>query len=233
LRLAFLEQFLLKKIHTSAVFTNLIPVVRFAVNPFVDGVVSVFENVNISKMDLDLAGVVTDVSPNILFLPVNFTVLLKPVLGIIIVLDSSHFEFTNNVTVVDIPMTEHLGERFVNATVVTNSVCVNVLLDKRNLAVFNGAFNVEVADIIAASASNGIDGEYYLQGIGYREQELQVSKTTRFASEEATGVAWASYAGGTHIFIKGVGFVKENPEGHSLKFVSHEFGETIFAPPMT
>jgi hypothetical protein len=90
-----------------------------------------------------------------------------------------------------------------------------------------------VAEAPTASASNGIDGEYYLQGIGYREQELQVSKTTRFASEEATGVAWASYAGGTHIFIKGVGFVKENPEGHSLKFVSHEFGETVFAPPMT
>jgi hypothetical protein len=45
----------------------------------------------------------------------------------------------------------------------------------------------------------------WLDGVGYREQELQVSKGTNFASEEAEGVKWASYGGGTHIFIKGVG----------------------------
>lgn len=33
--------------------------------------------------------------------------------------------------------------------------------------------------------------------------------------------------------MKGVGFVNENPEGHSFKFFSHNFGEAIFAPPMT
>ena len=44
-----------------------------------------------------------------------------------------------------------------------------------------------------------------LIGIGYREQELQLAKGTNFESESPTGVSYASFAGGTHIFIKGVG----------------------------
>ena len=36
--------------------------------------------------------------------------------------------------------------------------------------------------------ANGVDGEYYLHGVGYREQELQVAKGTKFASEEPKGI---------------------------------------------
>jgi len=60
-----------------------------------------------------------------------------------------------------------------------------------------------------------------------------VAKTTVFASEAANGVAYASYAGGTHIFIRGVGFVMDNPEAHTIMFESHEFGTKIQAPAMT
>jgi len=42
------------------------------------------------------------------------------------------------------------------------------------------------------------------KGIGYREQELQVAKGKKFASEVANGVKWASFNGGTHIFFKSV-----------------------------
>jgi hypothetical protein len=52
-------------------------------------------------------------------------------------------------------------------------------------------------------SANGVEGEYYLEGIGYREQELQAAKGTRFRSEAAAGVEYASLGGYTHIFIKG------------------------------
>ena len=92
--------------------------------------------------------------------------------------------------------------------------------------------------IIALAAApsvgaNGVDGQYYLEGIGYREQELQVAKTGEFASEDADGVDKASYAGGTHIFIKGVGLVKDNPEAHTIMMESHEFQQQLQAPAMT
>ena len=50
----------------------------------------------------------------------------------------------------------------------------------------------------------------YLDGIGYREQELQLARGSWFDSENAEGVNWASFAGGTTIYIKGVGF-SDNP----------------------
>jgi hypothetical protein len=46
--------------------------------------------------------------------------------------------------------------------------------------------------------------EGWLEGLGYREQALQVAKGTLFASEEAKGIPYASFGGGTNIFIKGV-----------------------------
>lgn len=55
--------------------------------------------------------------------------------------------------------------------------------------------------LISVSAS----GKFHLAGIGYREQELQIAKGTKFASEDATGCPYVSFAGGTNIFIKGVG----------------------------
>lgn len=57
------------------------------------------------------------------------------------------------------------------------------------------------------SASNPNE---YLEGIGYREQALQQSKGQNFENEVPNGIAFASYAGGTHIFIKGSGLT-ENP----------------------
>jgi hypothetical protein len=81
--------------------------------------------------------------------------------------------------------------------------------------------------------ANGVDGDYYLEGIGYREQELQAAKGSRFASEEPTGVAWASLGGYTHIFIKGVGLV-DNPQANFVLFRSHEFpGVTLSAPMLS
>jgi len=74
--------------------------------------------------------------------------------------------------------------------------------------------------------------ELYLQGIGYREQELQVAKGQRFESEVPSGVQWASFAGGTHIFIKGVGLA-EAPEANSILLESNELSATIPGPPMT
>jgi hypothetical protein len=81
-------------------------------------------------------------------------------------------------------------------------------------------------------AANGLDGAYYLDGIGYREQELQVAKTTRFRSEEAHGVAWASYGGYTNIFVKGSGLV-DNPQANYIVFTSQEFGTKITGPRLS
>jgi hypothetical protein len=89
--------------------------------------------------------------------------------------------------------------------------------------------------------ASGIDGEFYLEGIGYREQELQVAKTTNFASEVPEGVKWASFAGSTHIFVKGVGLVVDNPEAHTIVLRATAswphtdaiVGNEFYAPPMT
>jgi len=47
-----------------------------------------------------------------------------------------------------------------------------------------------------------------------------------------SGVQWASFAGGTHIFIKGVGLA-DAPEGNSILLESNELSATIPGPPMT
>ena len=72
----------------------------------------------------------------------------------------------------------------------------------------------------------------YLEGIGYREQELQLAKGTNFESEDATGVPHVSFAGGTHIFIKGVG-LNFSPEKNYVRFTSHEKEVSFFAPPLS
>ena len=77
--------------------------------------------------------------------------------------------------------------------------------------------------LIAASCANFVKAEsFYLEGIGYREQELQVSKGSFFESEEPNGVAYASFAGGTHIFMKGVGLA-DNPQSNDIILYSKEF----------
>ena len=59
--------------------------------------------------------------------------------------------------------------------------------------------------IAMLSASVHAENEVFktLEGTGYREQELQQSKGANFATEVADGVEYVSYAGGTHIFVKG------------------------------
>ena len=71
-----------------------------------------------------------------------------------------------------------------------------------------------------------------LEGIGYREQELQVAKGTNFASEEPKGVNYVSFAGGTHIFIKGIG-LNFDPEKNAVRFTSHEKQVSFLAPPLS
>ena len=54
-------------------------------------------------------------------------------------------------------------------------------------------------------------GASYLEGIGYREQALQQAKTKFFRSEATNGILYASFGGGTNIFIKSPG-LNENPQ---------------------
>ena len=63
---------------------------------------------------------------------------------------------------------------------------------------------------------------FYLEGIGYREQALQQAKGAQFSSESAEGIGKASYAGGTHMFIRGRG-LNDNPESNYIMLESHEF----------
>lgn len=86
--------------------------------------------------------------------------------------------------------------------------------------------------IATSCVSASDDTTFYLHGIGYREQELQVSKGTRFESEDPTGIPWASFAGGTNIFIKGVG-LDENPQSNDVIFFSKEFNEKIPSLPLS
>jgi hypothetical protein len=46
------------------------------------------------------------------------------------------------------------------------------------------------------------------------------------------GVQWASFAGGTHIFIKGVG-LSEAPEANIIMLESVEMASTIPGPPLS
>ena len=41
-------------------------------------------------------------------------------------------------------------------------------------------------------------------GIGYREPDLQVPKTTFYISENPQSIPYASFNGGTNIFIKSI-----------------------------
>jgi len=89
--------------------------------------------------------------------------------------------------------------------------------------------------LIASVFVKSANAQTYLDGIGYREQELQVAKGSFFQSEEPTGINYASFAGGTHIFIKGVGLA-ENPQSNlvMLTSVTTEFGDaTVLAPLLT
>ena len=89
------------------------------------------------------------------------------------------------------------------------------------------------AYLIASLFLGSARADAYLDGIGYREQELQVAKGSFFQSEEATGVEYASFAGGTHIFIKGVGLA-DNPQSNHvlLKSKTASFSDSTFQAPL-
>lgn len=73
----------------------------------------------------------------------------------------------------------------------------------------------------------------YLYGVGYREQELQQSKTTSFSSEEVGPIQYASYAGNTNIFIKGAG-LHIDPDANLIMLSSLTFeGQSFLCPMLT
>ena len=62
----------------------------------------------------------------------------------------------------------------------------------------------------------------YLEGIGYREQELQAAKGSTFNSENPKGVEYAAFEGDTNIFIKGLG-LDERAQANRVIFFSEDF----------
>lgn len=71
-----------------------------------------------------------------------------------------------------------------------------------------------------------------LDGIGYREQELQQAKGTKFISEDAKGVAWASFGGGTNIFIRSA-FLHDDPQSNVILMKSLDMDLTVQASRLT
>jgi hypothetical protein len=88
------------------------------------------------------------------------------------------------------------------------------------------------AILMAASCLESVLAEAYLDGIGWREQELQQAKGSFFQSEEANGVQYASFGGGTHIFIKGVGLA-DNAQSNTVVLYSNDFEMDITSTPLT
>ena len=63
-------------------------------------------------------------------------------------------------------------------------------------------------------------------------EALQQAKGARFEGEAPTGVNEVSFAGGTHIFIKGSGLT-DNPQSNFVFLRSVELEQDIMAPPLT
>jgi hypothetical protein len=76
------------------------------------------------------------------------------------------------------------------------------------------------------------DGNGYLDGVGYREQEYGVAKGSVFESETASGVQWASFGGGTHIFIKGLG-LSDTPSANIVMLYSDTFSKNVPSTTLT
>ena len=137
------------------VLANLLPVKGDAEVPLPNGVVLVVHNVEMLKVHLKLADVVTDVDPLFIFVsPVELTILANHVLRILVILDGSHLEFTDNFTVVDVPMAPHLSEFLIDLTIVLDHVAF-VLLLKGDSCTVNGTLNREAAAVVIAGALNG------------------------------------------------------------------------------
>jgi hypothetical protein len=76
------------------------------------------------------------------------------------------------------------------------------------------------------------DGGGYLDGIGYREQALQQAKGALFADEGASGVLYASYGGGTNIFIQGAGLA-DDPQSNVVAFWNEETNSKFLGSRLT
>jgi hypothetical protein len=97
------------------------------------------------------------------------------------------------------------------------------------------AFICSISFIVDSNSVQAFDAkqEGWIEGIGYREQELQVSKGRMFASEVANGIPWASFGGGTNIFIKGVEFA-DNAQSNMVIFDCVEtFQKGVIGPKLT
>ena len=72
----------------------------------------------------------------------------------------------------------------------------------------------------------------FLDGIGYREQELQQARGSKFSDNEANGLPYVSFGGGTHIFIQGYDF-NDDPVSNQILLKSGDLGATFKAPKLT
>jgi len=91
---------------------------------------------------------------------------------------------------------------------------------------------VSFSGLMTERSSIFVSAQLQLQGIGYREQELQLARGSFFSSEDPQGVGEASFGGNTNIFIRGDGLT-ENAQSNRVMMISTELGETIPAPPLT
>lgn len=89
-----------------------------------------------------------------------------------------------------------------------------------------------IATLSCLLYATSVAGNFRLDGIGYREQALQTAKTSFFSSEEASGINYASFNGGTNIFIKGPE-LNENPQSNVIFMESVELATRVQAPALT
>jgi hypothetical protein len=85
--------------------------------------------------------------------------------------------------------------------------------------------------LVLSGEAEASAGDYFLEGIGYREAALQQPKTTFFKSEEANGVNYASFNGGTNIFIKS-SELHELPALNYIYLRSREFNNAVLMAPL-
>jgi hypothetical protein len=84
--------------------------------------------------------------------------------------------------------------------------------------------------LVLSGKAEASSGDYTLEGIGYREAALQQPKTTFFKSEEPNGVKYASFNGGTNIFIKS-SELNELPALNYIILTSVEFNNAEIQAP--
>ena len=89
-----------------------------------------------------------------------------------------------------------------------------------------------MSQLLPTDSSSALDN-HYLHGIGYREQELQQASGARFRSKKPEGIPWASFAGGTNIYIKGFGY-SEHAQSNQVWLKSIDLkDQNILAPTLT